>query len=122
MRIAAVMLGLLVLPAAQAKDGGTAAACSELTATRAFKDTSVSTARMIRADAATKAPTYCEVTGVITPAPGSQITVVYRLPQPWNGKFVGLGGGGWAGNITLDRGGARSSAAAVHLAQGYATG
>lgn len=121
---AAVMLGLLVWDPGLtvARDGGGAAACSELTSTRAFKDTTISTARMIGADAATQAPSYCEVTGVITPAPGSQITVVYRLPQPWNGKFVGLGGGGWAGNITLGRGGPRSSSSAAHLAQGYATG
>ena len=52
----------------------------------------------------------------ITPAPGSRIGVVYRLPEPehWNGKLLGLGGGGWAGNVTL-RG------AAPGLAEGYAT-
>jgi Tannase and feruloyl esterase len=61
-------------------------------------------------------PAYCEVSAVITPAPGSRIGVVYRLPEPqhWNGKLLGLGGGGWAGNVTL-RG------AAPGLAAGYAT-
>ena len=61
-------------------------------------------------------PAYCEVSAVITPVPGSKIGVVYRLPEPehWNGKLLGLGGGGWAGNVTL-RG------AAPGLAAGYAT-
>ncbi len=122
--VAAAVLGLLVLPQgpAEARDSNSAAACSALTTVRTFKDTTISSARLIGADAATRTPAFCEVTGIITPAPGSHITVVYRLPQSWNGKFAGLGGGGWAGNITLERAGARSSSAAVNLAQGYATG
>ena len=115
--LALAVLGLLVLPTA-----ALATPCSALTTARTFKDTTISSARMMRADAALKTPAYCEVTGVITPVPGSQITVVYRLPEGWNGKFVGLGGGGWAGNITLERGGGRSSSSAANLAQGYATG
>ena len=46
--------------------------------------------------------------------PGSNIGVVYRLPENWNGKMVGLGGGGWAGNVRL-------TAAMPGLKQGYAT-
>jgi hypothetical protein len=26
--------------------------------------------------------------------PGSKITAVYRLPESWNGRLLGLGGGG----------------------------
>ena len=61
-------------------------------------------------------PAYCEVSAVITPVPGSKIGVVYRLPDPehWNGKLLGLGGGGWAGNVTLREAG-------PGLAVGYAT-
>ncbi len=61
-------------------------------------------------------PAYCEVIAFITPAPGSRIGVVYRLPESehWNGKLLGLGGGGWAGNVTR-------RAAAPGLAKGYAT-
>ncbi len=61
-------------------------------------------------------PAYCEVSAVITPVRGSRIGVVYRLPdaEHWNGKLLGLGGGGWAGNVTL-------RAAAPGLAEGYAT-
>ena len=59
-------------------------------------------------------PAYCEVTASLTPVAGSTIGVVYRLPDAWNGKVLGLGGGGWAGNVTL-------MAARDGLSKGYAT-
>ena len=40
--------------------------------------------------------------------------MVYRLPDNWNGKVYGIGGGGWAGNVTLQ-------AATDGLTKGYAT-
>jgi feruloyl esterase len=46
-------------------------------------------------------PAYCSVDAVIRPVPGSRIRVVYRLPERWNGKVYGIGGGGWAGDISL---------------------
>ena len=118
--VAIATAGLLGCMTAFAKDNGPGA-CAELTSARSFKNTVITTARMIGADAAAKTPAYCEVTGVISPVPGSHITVVYRLPESWNGKLVGLGGGGWAGNITPDRSGARSYTAVASLARGYAT-
>jgi feruloyl esterase len=95
--------------------------CTALTDVRTFKDTTISTARMIGADPKAGTPAFCEVSGIITPAKGSHITVVYRLPESWNGKLVGLGGGGWAGNVTLDRSGGRFFNSSAHLAEGYAT-
>ena len=65
-------------------------------------------------EAAEGLPAYCEVTATLTPAEGSNIGVVYRLPAEWNGKVYGTGGGGWAGNVTLQ-------AAAEALGRGYAT-
>lgn len=59
-------------------------------------------------------PAYCEVKAVLSPVSGSTIGVVYRLPQGWNGKVLGIGGGGWAGNVTL-------MAASEGLKKGYAT-
>jgi feruloyl esterase len=115
------LLALMPALAAAAAGGRGAAACTRLTTVRALKDTTITTARMIGADTNSKTPAYCEVTGVITPVAGSHITVVYRLPEAWNGKLVGLGGGGWAGNLTLDRSGARAYTAAANLALGYAT-
>ncbi|MEO6151935.1 MAG: tannase/feruloyl esterase family alpha/beta hydrolase [Croceibacterium sp.] len=59
-------------------------------------------------------PSYCEVKGTLSPASGSTIGVVYRLPEAWNGKVLGIGGGGWQGNVTLQ-------AATEGLKKGYAT-
>jgi len=64
--------------------------------------------------AANGLPAYCEVTATLAPAAGSNIGVVYRMPESWNGKVLGLGGGGWAGNVTL-------MAASEGLQKGYAT-
>ncbi len=118
---AITVLSVLGWSPAFAKGSGGAASCTSLTSVKFFKDTTITTARMIGADAATKTPAFCEVTGVISPAPNSRITVVYRLPESWNGKLVGLGGGGWAGNLAIDRSGARQYAAAANLAKNYAT-
>jgi feruloyl esterase len=59
-------------------------------------------------------PAFCEVTGVVSPVQGSWITVTVRLPETWNGKLLGLGGGGWVGNPSLQ-------GAADGLRKGYAT-
>jgi len=59
-------------------------------------------------------PGFCEVTATLSPATGSNIGVVYRLPGSWNGKVLGFGGGGWIGNIALQT-------AAEGLRKGYAT-
>ena len=58
-------------------------------------------------------PAFCEVTATIRPAPDSNIGVVYRLPENWNGKMLGIGGSGFAGNVTL-------AAATPGLVKGYA--
>jgi feruloyl esterase len=70
--------------------------------------------KWLRADAKAGTPANCTVTATLSPVPGSKIGVVFRLPKEWNGKLLGLGGGGWAGNVT-------PQAAAAGLAAGYAT-
>jgi feruloyl esterase len=72
------------------------------------------TATYIAADASKGLPAFCEVKGTLHPVAGSNIGVVYRLPDNWNGKVYGIGGGGWAGNVTLQ-------AATDGLTKGYAT-
>ena len=64
-------------------------------------------------DAAEEMPAFCEVMATLSPVEGSNIGVVYRLPANWNGKLLGLGGGGWAGNVTR-------MAARDGLSKGYA--
>ena len=54
------------------------------------------------------------MTATLSPVPGSHIGVVYRLPMQWNGRVVGYGGGGWAGNVGLQT-------VRADLARGYAT-
>ena len=90
------------------------AACRVLETPGLFKDTKVDQARMVAADAAQGLPAYCELKAVISPVPQSKIAIVVRLPEAWNGKMLGLGGGGWSGNVTL-------ASASQGLKKGYAT-
>jgi feruloyl esterase len=59
-------------------------------------------------------PANCDVKAIIRPEKGSEIGVVYRLPEHWNGKVLALGGGGWMGNVALQT-------AREGLNRGYAT-
>jgi feruloyl esterase len=101
---------------------GAAPSCTDLTRPGLFPNTSVQSAAVVAADARTSLPAYCEVTAIISPVPGSRITTVYRLPERWNGGLLGLGGGGWAGNLYLSvpiSGPGRT--ADLGLPRGYAT-
>lgn len=89
-------------------------ACEGLAATQLFKATTITSARPVAADSASGVVAHCEIVGSIAPVTGSRIGVVYRLPDAWNEKLLGLGGGGWAGNVRLDT-------AILPLARGYAT-
>jgi feruloyl esterase len=45
-------------------------------------------------------PPHCRVTLVLAPTPDSHINVELWLPtEGWNGKFLAVGNGGWAGSI-----------------------
>jgi feruloyl esterase len=56
---------------------------------------------------------HCRVAATLKPRPSSQIDMEVWLPADWNGKFLALGNGGWAGSISF-------SAMATGLASGYA--
>ena len=59
-------------------------------------------------------PAFCRVTGVIKPTSDSDIKFEVWMPSTgWNGKFQGIGNGGFAGTIT-------QSALAAAVARGYA--
>jgi feruloyl esterase len=93
----------------------TAAECEALAQPGLFGDaTQVRSARAVAADTASGAPAFCEVTAVLRPVKGSEIVGVYRLPADWNGRMLGLGGGGWAGNLL-------PATALPALKRGYAT-
>ncbi len=60
-------------------------------------------------------PAYCRVAAVLEPSSDSHIEMELWLPsENWNGKFLAVGNGGWAGNI-------ETGAMAAGLARGYAT-
>ncbi|MDR2212016.1 MAG: tannase/feruloyl esterase family alpha/beta hydrolase, partial [Pseudomonadales bacterium] len=45
-------------------------------------------------------PAHCRVRMVLTPTPQSNINVELWLPaEGWNGRFLAVGNGGWAGSI-----------------------
>ncbi len=58
-------------------------------------------------------PAHCRVAAVLSPSDDSHIEMELWLPENWNGKFLALGNGGWAGSISF-------SAMAIGLQSGYA--
>ena len=60
-------------------------------------------------------PALCRIAAVLTPSADSHIQMEIWLPaENWNGKFLAVGNGGWAGTISFD-------AMAAGLRRGYAT-
>ena len=59
-------------------------------------------------------PAHCRVAAVLQPSADSHIEMELWMPsENWNGKFLAVGNGGWAGNI-------ETAAMAAGLARGYA--
>jgi feruloyl esterase len=59
-------------------------------------------------------PAFCRVTATLKPSSDSDIKIEVWMPASgWNGKFEGLGNGGWAGTISVQ-------ALARALGRGYA--
>src|SRR5499426_65227 len=47
-------------------------------------------------------PAHCRVAAVLTPSSDSHIEMELWLPvENWNGKFIAVGNGGWAGSIDM---------------------
>src|SRR4030095_8053850 len=61
-------------------------------------------------------PAHCRVIGVATPPPDSNINFEVWIPPDgaWNGKFQGIGNGGFQGSISVND-------MAAALKRGYAT-
>jgi feruloyl esterase len=60
-------------------------------------------------------PAHCRIAATLAPSADSHIEMELWLPvENWNGKFLALGNGGWAGSLSLD-------AMAAGLRRGYAT-
>ena len=106
-------------PSAQAPT----ASCERLAA-RLLPDTTITAAEAVTAgsftptgstNAMTGLPPFCRVAGVIAPTRESHILFEVWMPlEKWNGKFAGVGNGGWAGSISY-------AALGDQLRRGYAT-
>jgi feruloyl esterase len=92
-----------------------AATCESLRATLTRAHTTITAAELVPAAAATGVPAHCHIVATLRPVAGSEIGIEILLPAAnWNGKFQGVGNGGWAG--TISRG-----AMVEALKDGYAT-
>ena len=58
-------------------------------------------------------PRHCRLAATLKPRPTSQIEMEIWMPADWNGKFLALGNGGWAGSISF-------AAMGTGLAAGFA--
>jgi feruloyl esterase len=85
-RLAAFFAAAVTL-AAQTKP---AINCSDL---RALTNNEVSIAIATTVDTSQQAPAHCRVAGQVIPQVGFEV----RLPPEWNGRFVMIGNGGYAG-------------------------
>jgi len=73
-----------------------------------------SSARAPAGTAFASLPAFCRVAATLTPSSDSDIKIEVWMPASgWNGKFQGVGNGGWDGNIVYP-------ALAAQLARGYA--
>ena len=91
-------------------------ACANVAAlAKSLPGTTIVSSKAVPAKAQDRLPAFCEVHATISPVAGSHVGAVYRLPMNWNGKVLGIGGGGggFSGNLTLN-------AAANGLSRGYA--
>lgn len=104
--------------------GSVAAATCESLAGLKLPDTTIVAAQTVGAGAFAppsgsaapykEVPAFCRVTGVIKPTADSEIKFEVWMPSAsWNGKFHGIGNGGFAGSITY-------AGLAAAVARGYA--
>ena len=59
-------------------------------------------------------PARCQISAILRPSSDSEIKMDAWLPENWNGKFQFVGGGGWAGIISVP-------AMVTAVQEGYAT-
>ncbi len=103
-------VAMLTTPAATGQDS-----CVNIAVGRGFPGATIESTRMAPADAANGMPPFCEIEVSISPAERSHIGATYRLPVRWNGRILGLGGGGAAGNVSI-----HATGVATGLSRGYA--
>jgi len=100
---------LLTMPCETSRSTHSAAATCERLAGVVLEGTTITFAQPITEgsftpagapNAITSLPPFCRVAGVIRPTSDSNILFEVWLPlKGWSGRFVGIGNGGWAGNV-----------------------
>jgi len=116
---------LVVLPLSALACGSVSAATCEGLAGLKLPDTTITAAQSVAPGAFApptgspapykELPAFCRVAGVIKPTNDSEIKFEVWMPSAnWNGKFHGVGNGGFAGSISY-------TGLAGALARGYAT-
>jgi feruloyl esterase len=104
-----VLIGLfLLLTNAVFADGAKCAGLTSKTFTVGDSSVKIESATLVAA--ANNIPEHCDVRGVIAP----EAKFAVKLPTNWNNRFYMVGGGGYAGNLSLPQMNAG-------LQQGYAT-
>ncbi len=107
---------------ASAPPSGGAGSCEALSALT-IPDVTISAAETVSAGTfqpetgrAVSVPAFCRVRAVATPSADSHISVEVWLPlaDAWNGRFLGMGNGGFSGSIDY-------AAMAAAVGRGYAT-
>src|SRR4051812_44718498 len=108
-----VLIVALTSPAAlvaQANSPRTAADCARMR-NIALSNTTITVAEPVSGtfvvptsrDTIRDLPSFCRVAGEIRPTSDSHIAFEVWLPMDtWNGNFIGVGNGGWAGEISYD--------------------
>lgn len=123
-RTACAVLLILVSGSADRLAAQTPAASCERLAARSLPTTTITSAQAVTTgsftapgstNAITGLPPFCRVAGAIAPTSESHILFEVWMPlENWNGKFAGVGNGGWAGTISFN-------ALGDQLRRGYAT-
>jgi feruloyl esterase len=104
-----VLIGLfLLLTNAVFADGAKCAGLTSKTFTVGDSSVKIESATLVAANG--NLPEHCDVRGVIAP----EAKFAVKLPTNWNNRFYMVGGGGYAGNLSLPQMNAG-------LQQGYAT-
>ena len=108
--LTAAALVTVVLVSRTAAQTATPVACEGL-ATQRLPNTTISAAQAVTtgsftppgsSNAITNLPPFCRIAGEIAPTSDSHIVFEVWLPlQNWNGRFSGVGNGGWAGTISF---------------------
>jgi feruloyl esterase len=108
---------VLTLALATGATAAPASSCEGLSSL-VLTNTTITLAQVVRAgtfERFTDLPGFCRVAATLKPTSDSDIRIEVWLPlENWNGKFQGVGNGGWAGTISYP-------AMAAALRRGYAT-